>query len=101
LPHSYLLGGALEWDQDDRDKLMAFLLEQGDYCSMCGTHGWEWEEDPYAYEATISYCKGCAIKDMSQEEADKPGASVLLLPAAEAARLRAKPKQAPRRRDRG
>ena len=101
LPHSHLLGGPLEWEQDDRDKLVAFMLEQGDYCSLCGTSEWEWEEDPYAYEPIVHFCKGCGLKEMSSEEAhDKPGASIMLVPRDEAARLRARPKQAPRRRGR-
>lgn len=101
LPHSHLLGGPLEWDTDDREKMIAFMLERSERCSLCGTSGWEWEEDWFGYEPVVTTCHGCELKDMGREDAQGPGSSIVLVPKAEAARLRAMPKKAPRRRNSG
>lgn len=97
LPHSYLLGGPLEWQEDDRAKLQALMMERSTKCTMCGTHSWEWEEDRYAYEPMVEVCHGCMLKDMMREEATQPGSTITLVPKAKAAKMRATPKQAPRR----
>lgn len=49
---------------------------------MCGTAGWEWEEDRYAYHAEEEFCIGCYMKSVKQEEDGNvlPGTSVTLFP---------------------
>lgn len=95
LRHSELLA----WDPEDRSKLMAFLMEDSARCGSCGTAAWEWNEDPFAYEAMPTQCHGCMIKEMSQEEAaDQPGTRIALVPKAVAKAAREAPKKAPRRR---
>lgn len=56
---------------------------------MCGTADWEWAENQYAYEPQAKFCKGCYLKDITQETSDNlPGTTVALIPAAEAMRIR-------------
>lgn len=97
LPHSFYLGGPLEWTDTDRDKNQAYGLEKGLRCSMCGTAPWEWEQDKNAYEAVIETCMGCYVKDAKREDADGPGVSITLIPRLRAAMMRAQPRRAPRR----
>lgn len=81
----------MEWDGEDRAKLVAWLLESGSKCPSCGTAQWEWEEDRYAYEPATVQCHGCYLKEVFQETDETlPGSRVVLLPkeAAEAARHR-------------
>jgi hypothetical protein len=87
----------LEWGDDDREKLIAYMLERSDRCGMCGTAAHEWEEDRFAYEPIVSVCHGCELKDLAREDAQGPGTSIVLVPPSEAARMRAMPKKAPRR----
>lgn len=96
IAHSELLA----WDPDDRSKLMAFLIEDSARCAMCGTSPWEWEEDPYVYEAMPNTCHGCAIKEYSSElSGDRPGTRITLVPKAVAQAIReAPPKPPPARR---
>lgn len=77
LPHSALL----EWSEEDRAKLVAYLVESAARCQMCGTASWEWEDDPFAYEAGTELCRGCMIKDTAMQ--DSPGGAgtrVVLVP---------------------
>lgn len=99
LPHSYLLGGPLVFDDDDRDKLRAFMLERGERCNLCGTADWEWEADRFAYEPVVEVCHGCRMKDMMRDEATQPGSSVVLVTKERAQQLHAnaKNRQIPRR----
>ena len=97
LPHSFLLGGPLEWSADDRAKLRAYMLERGERCSLCGTAEWEWEQDRFAYEPIIEVCQGCQKKDLMREEANQPGSSVVLVSKQKAAARRAARKKMPRR----
>lgn len=77
LPHSSLL----EWDPDDRAKLVAHLLEVSRKCQMCGTSDWEWEEDRFAYEAAVHFCQGCLVKSAAQEDAPTgEGNTIVLIP---------------------
>ena len=88
LPHSAILN----WDAEDRAKLMAHLLEQSYICNQCGTSSLEWEKDMDAYEAVVTMCRGCLIKDAANDDApDIPGARVTLVPAATAEKIRLKP----------
>ena len=98
LPHSTLL----EWDPEDRAKLMAHLMEQSYICQSCGTSRLEWDEDMDAYEAVVTMCRGCLIKDAAQDDApDIPGARVTLVPRMTAEKLKERPNKRPERRHSG
>ena len=95
LPHSTLLS----WDEEDRAKLVAQLIERAEVCQGCGTAAWEWDEEkgghPFAYQAGTSYCKGCALKEAERENLAEdgdtsPGLSIVLIPREEANRIRRK-----------
>ena len=86
IPHSKFL----DWDEDDRNKAVAFLYEEGSKCGMCGTADWEWEQEDErgimrpvrAYEPTGHFCMGCYLKSVAGEETgQEPGMSVRLIPA--------------------
>lgn len=48
---------------------------------MCGTAGWEWETNRFAYEPVEKYCHGCYVKTVTSEGAGRnPGISVELSP---------------------
>lgn len=97
LPHSALL----EWSNEDRAKLAAYLAESGNRCSMCGTAPWEWEEDYFAYEPMPIQCHGCYLKEVAREGEDLPkGTHMTLVPKRRAQQIRDTPKQAPTRRRR-
>jgi hypothetical protein len=88
MAHSELLA----WDPADRSKLMALLIEDAARCQLCGTADWEWDEDPYVYEAMPKTCRGCATKEFSQELAgDSPGTRITLVPKATAQAIRRNP----------
>lgn len=89
LPHSAILN----WSKQDRAKLIGYLLEESQRCTMCGTKSWEWEENKRAYMPTEKYCHGCYLKHMSSEDNDSlPGTTIDLVPydaaLVEAQRLR-------------
>ena len=76
IPHSQFLA----WDADDRVKVMAWLMEDAERCSQCGTSAWEWSDDPRAYIPAVHTCKGCSLREQSREMAkDVPGAWVVLV----------------------
>lgn len=58
IPHSEFL----EWDAADRAKTIAYMMEEAERCSMCGTADWEWEENKNAYTAVEHHCRGCMIE---------------------------------------
>jgi len=96
LPHSTLFS----WDEDDRAKLAAYLLESGEKCQMCGTAGWEWEEDRYAYEPITHQCWGCYMKDRATDENDRlPGSTITLVPSYVAESVRNQKTKRPERKD--
>lgn len=98
MPHSELLA----WSDEDRSKLMAFLMEDAAKCQSCGTSQWEWDEDPFAYEAVTMRCEGCARKEFAREDVtDQAGARIALVPKAVAHAMAMTPKSAPRRRRSG
>lgn len=72
----------LEWEPDDRAKVLAYTLEQASRCSMCGTAPWEWEDNRYAYTAIDEFCQGCYQKSAftDQESKSLPGTNVKLVP---------------------
>lgn len=79
IPHSEFL----QWEPEDRAKALAFITESGLRCSMCGTAGWEWEENRFAYTPTDEFCQGCYSKSRyGDTEGDKslPGTNVKLVP---------------------
>lgn len=77
IPHSEFLS----WSIEDREKTMAFLLEQSLTCMMCGTAEWQWEENKFAFMPVENWCKGCYLKSVSSEEAGTaPGTTIALVP---------------------
>ena len=86
------------FDREDRARVIAHLLEEGQRCGLCGTSPWEWEENPEAYEAVPMVCPGCRLKDQSRDQQDgkQPGISIRLLPRALAQRMRETPRRRPR-----
>lgn len=104
ISHSHFLGGPDAWTPEDRAKVVAFGMEKSMRCNMCGTADWEWEEDPYAYEAVQSLCYGCQKKDLVRtdpEFEDRPGISIVLLPKKVAQALAALGPPRRKRRERG
>lgn len=78
IPHSKFL----EWEPEDRAKVLAYSVEAASRCSMCGTAPWEWEENRYAYTAVDDFCHGCYQKSVfsDQESRSLPGTNVKLQP---------------------
>lgn len=71
----------LEWDEVDRGKALAFAIEEGLRCQMCGTADWEWDENKHAYEPIAKLCHGCYLKDTASDDSKNlPGTSVVLEP---------------------
>lgn len=79
----------LSWEPDDRSKLIAHLLDEGQRCGVCGSSEWEWREDRYAYEAAAHTCRGCQILDVAKEdESPGPGTRMVLIAKERAERIR-------------
>lgn len=94
VPHSAFLA----WDEDDRSKLLAYILESRGRCSSCGTSQWEWDEDADAYTAMRHICKGCMILYAAEEDNDRSlGSRMVLVPKRRAQEIEAKPKRIRRR----
>jgi len=94
IPHSALL----DWANEDRAKLAAFLMESNDRCASCGTADWEWEEDFFAYEAMPMQCRGCFMKEAAREDETPLGTRIALIPKRRAQEIRDTPKRLPTRR---
>lgn len=78
IPHSEFL----QWNPEDRAKTLAFMLEQGSKCGMCGTAEWEWEADRRAYEPVEKFCMGCYLRHMANEDSGSmPGTTIALEPS--------------------
>lgn len=94
----------LEWDADDRSKVMAYFLEKSLECSSCGTAGWQWDPEqgghPLAFEAVATTCPGCARRDIAREMKGKgpnaPGEHMSLVPRAAAEKMAQTPRRRPR-----
>ena len=72
----------MRWDPEDQAKALAFRLEDGSRCQMCGTSEWEWEENKFAYEPQSHFCRGCYLKDTHQKDGQTlEGTSTVLVPA--------------------
>lgn len=81
IPHSQLL----EWDEEDRAKLHAWLIEETGRCPLCGTMHWEWEENRFAYTAVEKSCPGCYARHIAGEETGRlPGTTIVLVPTTSA-----------------
>lgn len=76
IPHSVFL----DWDPVDRAKALAWQLEVGERCSLCGTAQWEWDENPNAYTPEEHMCMGCYRKQSYTNSLDgsQPGIRVEL-----------------------
>lgn len=96
IPHSEFL----QWDTEDRAKVLAYVLEQNARCSMCGTAPWEWEENKFAYTAVEDFCKGCYQKSIFNDTQGHslPGTNVKLVPTTPI--LRAKMQVTAKKRER-
>lgn len=77
----------MKWEEQDRAKLMAYLLESSARCQSCGTSAWEWDEDRYAYTPLTITCMGCYVKDIAREDDAPPGSRVTLVPKDRAANM--------------
>lgn len=76
IPHSQFL----EWDPDSRAKALAFLIEKAERCALCGTAGWEWEENRRAYTPVEHFCMGCYLKSALEDDAgSSPGTTIRLV----------------------
>jgi hypothetical protein len=76
IPHEEFL----DWEPESRAKVLAFLLEQAESCQLCGTAGWEWEENKYAYDVQEVFCPGCYRKEVSADGDKLPGTRIELVP---------------------
>jgi hypothetical protein len=77
MPHSTFL----EWSPEDRAKTLAYLYEQAERCTLCGTASWEWEENRFAYDVSEKFCRGCYIKAVSTDDRSAlPGTTIELVP---------------------
>jgi hypothetical protein len=96
--------GEARWLPEDRAKAIAYSIESGLRCHMCGTSEWQWEEDLGAFEAIAKICLGCQRKDWQREEnselSQQAGVSLHLVSRAEAKRIRETPNRVPNRRRR-
>jgi hypothetical protein len=77
IPHEQFL----DWEPESRAKVIAYLLEQSGSCQLCGTAGWEWEENKYAYDVQEVFCPGCYRKEVSAPGDKLPGTRIELVPA--------------------
>lgn len=94
LPHSAFL----DWPDEDRAKLIAYILDSKGRCSTCGTSQWEWDNDQFAYEAMRHTCKGCMILYAAEEDNDRSlGSRMVLVPRRRAQEIAANPKRIRRR----
>lgn len=75
-------------------------MEKAEFCQMCGTAPWQWEEDRFSFEPVLEVCHGCEKKDILRDDDAKlpPGASIVLIPKDEAKRRRDQQVEAERRR---
>jgi len=51
--------------------MLAFRIESGLRCQLCGTAEWEWDPkqggSKFAYEPVGHDCKGCYVKEVAQQ----------------------------------
>lgn len=75
----------LRWGPEDRAKALAYRIEKGLRCQMCGTADWEWDPkeggNKFAYEPVSKTCRGCELREIAQKDEDRmPGVTVVLRP---------------------
>lgn len=71
----------LSWSPESRAKTIAYLMESGGTCQLCGTAPWEWEDDKFAYEPAETFCRGCYLKEVASEGAGSmAGTTIELVP---------------------
>lgn len=87
----------LSWDDADRSKLIAYIIESRSQCSSCGTSDWEWDNDPDAYQAMRRICKGCMVLYAAEEDKPSLGSRMVLIPKKRANEIAANPKRIRRR----
>lgn len=87
IPHSEFLR---RWSPEDRAKVFAYTAEHAEVCQLCGTAPWQWVDSRFAFDPVVEVCHGCERKDVSRDDTSQlpPGASIVLIPAAEAKRRR-------------
>lgn len=79
MPHSRFL----EWDDEDRAKALAYMGFETQFCSLCGTAPWEWDEEQggsrYAYEPVEEVCPGCEKKDWLRDSTEHRAGRMIVL----------------------
>lgn len=67
---------------EDRARVVAYLSEKSERCTLCGTAEWEWRENKFAYHAAREVCFGCQHKDLlrEDEQGTQAGVSIILVP---------------------
>lgn len=84
-PRGIPLSTFLNWAEDDQVAAMAWMAEDNQRCSNCGTADWEWEEDPDFVKAEAYVCRGCSRvgqerKSMAEVAEHMPGMFIRLTP---------------------
>lgn len=67
IPHSLFAS----WERADRDKALWWHIRQAQTCPSCGTHPDDWADDPWAFEAAPTHCRGCEVKGQADEDFEK------------------------------
>ena len=73
IPHSVFM----KWEQDDRDKVLEYILWKNTLCPQCGTNPSDWLDDegrgqePPPYEVQVRRCLGCAMLEQTRDEIPK------------------------------
>ena len=75
-PKGIPLSSFLSWTVDDQDAALWWQAELNLRCRNCGTAEWEWEQDPYAYGVVQKVCKGCAMTQAAQRQAEEKTAGM-------------------------
>ena len=55
------------WLTSDRNKVIAWELEQRERCPVCKVRYDDWDHDSHAYVAEEFRCKGCEILDWAKD----------------------------------
>lgn len=99
IPHAKFL----KWKDEDRAKVLAYMMEKAGQCGRCGSSQWEWDPerggDEHAYQALPMKCPGCAELDLGREilgDSKAPGTSIQLVPQATAERMLHAPRKRPK-----
>lgn len=64
----------------DRAKAMAYVMEEAERCSFCGTTDREWDEDRFAFVPVEHFCRGCYLeRSYSDDREMLPGTVIRLV----------------------